>query len=138
MVSKSSLSSFPRYPPLPARLPEEQAILIQQVPKMKGIMNHTYRDYSQIPPSPHYVPPAAIDDMSFSQKIHHLLSNPAQHERTISWMPHGRAFKVHRPLDFERDLCPVYFGHGRYSSFLRSLNNYGFKHISKGIDRNCK
>lgn len=123
-------------PPL-SRLPEERAILIQVCPKIDGIMNHTYRDYARIPVSPSYVPPPTIDDMSFSQKVHAILSNPS-FETYISWMPHGRGFKVHCPAEFERDVCPVYFSHGRYSSFLRSLDNYGFKHISKGTDRNSK
>ena len=101
-------------------------------------MNHSYRDYSKLGAPLNYIGlPLDIDSMSFSQKVHHMLSKPG-YEHCISWMPHGRAFKIHRPIDFEREVCPAYFGHGRYSSFLRSLNNYGFKHISKGPDRNCK
>ena len=126
-----------RLPPAPARLPEERATLIQEVPAKKGFMNHSYRDYSKIHPSPDYMPVTDIDDMSFAQKVHSILSNPV-HDNCITWMPHGRSFKVTAPVIFEREVCPKYFGHGRYSSFLRSLNNYGFKHISKGVDRNCK
>jgi len=119
------------------RLPEEQATLLQEVPMRKGTMNHSYRDYSKICPSVDYAPVTNIDDMSFSEKVHSILSNPAYGD-CIAWMPHGRAFKVTAPLVFEREVLPKYFGHGRYSSFLRSLNNYGFKHITKGTDRNCK
>ena len=75
--------------------------------------------------------------MSFSQKVHHILSNP-EYEQWISWMPHGRAFKVHVPVVFESKILPQYFGHKRHSSFLRELDNYGFKHITRGPDRNCK
>eukprot|EP00977_Amphora_coffeiformis_P028296 scaffold34922_cov141-Amphora_coffeaeformis.AAC.7 len=125
-----------RVPSPLARLPEERATLVQEVPPRKGTMNHSYRDYSKIQPSSDYAPVTDIDAMSFSQKVHAILSNPA-YEACITWMPHGRAFKVTAPLAFEREACPKYFGHGRYSSFLRSLNNYGFKHISKGTDRNC-
>ena len=53
-------------------------------------------------------------------------------------MPHGRSFKVHVPKTFEATICRFYFGHQRYSSFLRDLSKHGFKHISKGPDRNCK
>ena len=52
--------------------------------------------------------------------------------------PHGRAFKVLVPKTFEREICPVYFGHSRYSTFLRDLNRYSFKHLTKGDDRNSK
>jgi hypothetical protein len=41
------------------------------------------------------------------------------------------------PAAFEKEICETYFGHKRYSSFLRELSNHGFKHISQGSDRNC-
>lgn len=114
-------------------------VTIQTVVVPRGTMNHGYRDFSLVPPTEGYTgPPSNIDRMTFSQKIHHILSNAEQYEGCISWMPHGRAFKVHVPKVFETDVCPKYFGHGRYSSFLRDLNKYGFKHISKGTDRNCE
>ena len=100
-------------------------------------MNHSYRDFSQVPPQADYEHPTEIKNMTFSQKVHHILSEPA-YAKWISWMPHGRAFKVHVPAMFETMVCPKYFAHRRYSSFLRELNNYGFKHVSKGVDRNCK
>lgn len=138
MVAKTS-----RRPPAPRppRAPYERATIIQEIASVKGTMNHSYRDYSKVAPSSlmEYPLPTDIDSMSFAQKVHHMLSGQnKEYEQWISWMPHGRAFKVHRPAEFEREICPVYFGHQRYSSFLRSLNNYGFKHISKGPDRNCK
>ena len=102
-------------------------------------MNHSYRDFSKVPPPQGYQAPTALDDMTFAQRVHVMLtacSDAASH--IVSWMPHGRAFKVHKPALFEKEICPTYFGHKRYSSFLRSLNNYGFKHLSQGDDRNCK
>ena len=112
-------------------------ILIQTIVTPKGTMNHTYSDYSQVRPAADYRPTTDIVNMTFSEKVHHILSRP-EFEDDISWMPHGRAFKVHRPGPFEKNICKRYFGHGRYSSFLRQLNNYGFKHISQGTDRNCE
>ena len=90
-----------------------------------------------MPVAEDYKRPVAIKDMTFSEKVHSILSNP-DYEPWISWMPHGRAFKVHVPVSFENGVLPTYFGHKRYSSFLRDLNNHGFKHLTKGIDRNCK
>mmetsp|Transcript_377 Transcript_377/g.800 ORF Transcript_377/g.800 Transcript_377/m.800 type:complete len:309 (-) Transcript_377:2728-3654(-) len=110
-------------------------VTIQAIKPPRGTMNHSYRDFSQVPPHKNYVQPTEIKDMTFSQKVHHILSNP-ENEKWISWMPHGRSFKVHVPVMFETQVCPKYFNHKRYSSFLRELNNYGFKHISKGTDRN--
>ena len=113
-------------------------VTIQTLKRIKGTMNHSYRDFSKVPPAADYQPPTAIADMTFAQKVHHMLSQPDKYGECIAWMPHGRAFKVLKPQLFEKQVCPTYFGHGRYSSFLRSLNNFGFKHLSRGIDRNCK
>mmetsp|Transcript_17778 Transcript_17778/g.33752 ORF Transcript_17778/g.33752 Transcript_17778/m.33752 type:complete len:130 (+) Transcript_17778:1093-1482(+) len=116
-----------------------EPVVLQTIKKQKGIMNHSYRDFSRVPPPADYVAPTRIDDMTFAQKVHHILSQEdEEYKECITWMPHGRAFKVIKPHLFETLICPRYFGHRRYSSFLRSLNNYGFKHLSKGVDRNCK
>lgn len=111
--------------------------VVQTIRKIKGTMNHSYRDFSKVPPESDYKTPTEIDQMTFAQKVHHMLSNET-YSNSISWMPHGRSFKIHKPAVFEKEVCPLYFGHQRYSSFLRDLNNYGFKHVSRGIDRNCK
>lgn len=110
--------------------------VIQIVSKGRGYMNHSYRDFSNVPVTVDYAPTDNIEDMSFAEKVHHMLSQE-EHKQTMAWMPHGRAFKVNVPVIFERVVCQKYFGHKRYSSFLRQLNNHGFKHISKGPDRNC-
>ena len=74
--------------------------------------------------------------MSFPQKVHHILSQN-EFGQWITWMPHGRAFRVIVPVAFEKHISEKYFGHKRYSSFLRQLSNHNFKHISQGVDRNC-
>lgn len=110
--------------------------VIQQIKTPRGTMNHSYRDFSRVPAEADYEHPTEIDDMSFAQKIHHILSN-VDYAKWISWMPHGRTFRIHVPVMLESQVCPVYFHHRRYSTFLRELNNYGFKHITQGPDRNC-
>lgn len=110
--------------------------LISVIKKPRTIMNHSYRDFSQVPKELKHEEPTKIEDMSFSQKVHDILSKK-DYEAVISWMAHGRSFRVHIPKVFEEQVCSKYFGHSRYSSFLRQLNNYGFKHITKGPDRNC-
>jgi HSF-type DNA-binding len=89
-----------------------------------------------MPPDPDYSPPK-IDDMSFAEKLHHMLSEK-EYETLICWMPHGRAFKVLRPSEFERRVMPTYFGHSRYSSFLSMIRQYGLKSLTKaGPDQGC-
>jgi hypothetical protein len=65
-----------------------------------------------------------------------MLSQP-QFEAMIAWMPHGRAFRVLRPNDFEQQVMPIYFGHSRYSNFLSTVRQYGFKHFTQGPDKGC-
>ena len=129
-LSKKARRSEPVFPVPP--------VTIQTVEVPKGTINHSYRDFADVPPEKaDEIPIHDINAMTFSQKVHHILSTP-EYEGCISWMPHGRSFQVHVPKNFEVTVCPQYFKHRRYSSFLRELNKYGFKHISKGTDRNCK
>lgn len=117
-----------------------EPVVVQVVKHVKGTMNHSYRDFSLVAPNPNDNArnnnSRNIDDMTFAQKVHDMLQD-ASYSDCIAWMPHGRAFKVFNPAVFEKTACKRYFGHSRYSSFLRQLNNHGFKHISRGTDRNC-
>jgi hypothetical protein len=110
--------------------------VIQVVKKPRAFMNHSYRDFSSVVACGNDEVPTSIEAMSFPQKVHHMLSQP-ESEKWIRWMPHGRAFLVVVPKMLESKILPKYFGHSRYSSFLRQLSNHGFKHISQGPDRNC-
>lgn len=110
---------------------------VHVVKKPWTTVNHSYRDFSCCVPSLLAdKAPTAVKEMSFSQKLHLILSTK-EYMFCIGWMPHGRAFRVHIPKRFEAKVSPKYFGHSRYSSFLRQLNNFGFKHITQGPDRNC-
>jgi hypothetical protein len=54
----------------------------------------------------------------------------------ISWMPHGRSWRVLKPREFEVKVIPAYFEHSKFSSFIRQANGWGFRRITKGPDRN--
>jgi hypothetical protein len=55
----------------------------------------------------------------------------------ITWLPHGRSWKVLKPREFEVKVIPTYFEHSKFSSFIRQANGWGFRRIiSKGGDRN--
>lgn len=110
--------------------------IISVVRQPRSTMNHSYRDFSKVPAELTYEKQTKIEDMSVAEKLHDILSIE-DYSVFVSWMPHGRAFRVHVPKVFEEQICPKYFGHSRYSSFLRILNNQGFKHISQGPDRNA-
>lgn len=111
------------------------AVPIQTIPKRGNYVNHSYVDYSADPNDQNYRLPASLEDMTFAEKLHVVLST-VEYQNCISWLSHGRAFRVNVPVFFEKTVCPEFFGHKRFSSFLRQLNNHGFKHLTSGSSRN--
>jgi len=53
-----------------------------------------------------------------------------------AWLPHGRSWRILQQKAFEERVIPLYFRHGRYSSFARQVNGWGFKRITHGSDYN--
>lgn len=55
-------------------------------------------------------------------------------QHIISWLPHGRSFMIHRPLEFEEKVMGEFFKQTKLSSFKRQLNLYDFKRVTRGTD----
>lgn len=75
---------------------------------------------------------------TFPQKLHQMLMDLERQEggRDIaSFLPHGRAFAIHKPRDFVKHVMPKYFRMSRFSSFQRQLNLYDFQRITEGPDK---
>eukprot|EP00563_Minutocellus_polymorphus_P000783 CAMPEP_0181027378 /NCGR_PEP_ID=MMETSP1070-20121207/4134_1 /TAXON_ID=265543 /ORGANISM="Minutocellus polymorphus, Strain NH13" /LENGTH=411 /DNA_ID=CAMNT_0023104619 /DNA_START=77 /DNA_END=1312 /DNA_ORIENTATION=+ len=101
-----------------------------------------YIDYSELTPSDMVDDDGAPNgsgpgkkEPTFIAKLHSILSNPA-FEDIVSWLPHGRAWRVHQRRAFEEQVIPLYFRHGKYSSFMRQVNGWGFQRIYQGPDYN--
>lgn len=71
----------------------------------------------------------------FPVKLHRILSK-AEHNDVISWLPHGRSWRVLKPKAFEEKVIPMYFRHAKYASFMRQVNGWGFKRMTQGPDHN--
>ena len=41
----------------------------------------------------------------------------------ITWMPHGRAWKILRPREFPEQVAPYYFEYPNYNSFVRLVTD---------------
>ena len=57
---------------------------------------------------------------SFPTKLYMILMDPNCQD-CISWLPHGRAWKVLHPKVFEEKVIPNVFRSGRYASFMRQV-----------------
>ncbi|KAL3768707.1 hypothetical protein ACHAWU_006808 [Discostella pseudostelligera] len=98
-------------------------------------VDHTYRDYSNFPLEE--LPTRKRAPTNFPSKLHQILSNP-EYAHIISWMPHGRAWKIHNKDLLIRDIVPKYFVQSKYESFTRQLNGWGFKRLHQsGNDFNA-
>mmetsp|Transcript_11800 Transcript_11800/g.18912 ORF Transcript_11800/g.18912 Transcript_11800/m.18912 type:complete len:384 (-) Transcript_11800:307-1458(-) len=96
-----------------------------------------YRDFSTLPdpdPTTPITAPGRIPN--FPAKMYAILSRKDLSD-IITWLPHGRSWKVLKPREFEVKVIPTYFEHSKFSSFIRQANGWGFRRIiSKGADRN--
>ena len=72
----------------------------------------------------------------FPLKLHIILKilEKEGKDHIISWLPHGRAFGIHKPGRFEEEVVKRFFKQSQISSFRRQLNLYGFLRLSNGRD----
>jgi hypothetical protein len=78
------------------------------VPK-RGVP-HVYHDYGQVPDVIGYVRKKTGGvTQPFPEKLHdmlHALDHNFEAREVVSWLPHGRAFLVHKPKEFTREIMP--------------------------------
>jgi hypothetical protein len=63
----------------------------------------------------------------FPIKLHRMLDevSSAGFESVVSWLEHGRAFRIHQPKVFAATIMCRFFNQSKYTSFQRQLNLYG-------------
>jgi hypothetical protein len=72
--------------------------VLQAFKKPRTHANHSYRDFSCVPAEGKDATlPSSIDEMSFNQKVYHILSCE-EYAKYISWLPHGRSFRIRKYL----------------------------------------
>lgn len=72
----------------------------------------------------------------FPLKLHIILKILEREgkDHIFSWLPHGRAFGIHKLGLFEEEVMKRFFKQSQISSFRRQLNLYGFLRLSNGRD----
>lgn len=97
-----------------------------------------YRDYAseplQFPFSGRVSPNTSLRVQKLPMKLNAMLTNP-HYAHIISWLPHGRAWKIHDAHAFVDEVIPNFFEYTNYNSFIRLVNAWGFRRVLKGTDR---
>ena len=99
--------------------------------------DHTYREYSTYIERGGKIDKHKKSDRNFPALLHIMLSDE-QYSHVISWMPHGRAWKIIDKELLMEEAAPKFFGQSKYASFARQLSGWGFKRLHKaGPDFGC-
>ena len=72
---------------------------------------------------------------TFPTKLFKILSK-SDFQDVISWLPHGRSWRVLDPLRFQTEVLPLYFRHSNFLSFMRQVNGWGFRRTYEDFKHN--
>jgi len=100
---------------------------------------YVYRDFATISaPSMDGVAlhPQSLQAQKLPAKLASILSDQDL-TSVIIWLPHGRSWRVLNRDLFAEHALPRYFGHKNYASFVRIINAWGFRRITRGADRDA-
>jgi hypothetical protein len=73
----------------------------------------------------------------FPERLHQMLETVELEGNTdiVSFLPHGRSFRVHNVERFSQEILPRFFVCKKWGSFLRQLSLYGFLRVNHGVDK---
>lgn len=76
----------------------------------------------------------ASSKLPFLWKLHAMLDDVEKtgDDNIVSWLDHGKAFRVHKPKLFVQKIIPYYFKQSKYKSFQRQLHLYQFVRTPRG------
>jgi hypothetical protein len=119
---------------------EQEPDKAEKMPVSEPVEEFVYRDFSRIlPPIDNSSAAGTLSPVSssrvlrFPSKLEAMLSNP-EFSHIVSWMPHGRSWKVHNIHLFVKQVIPGFFEYNNYKSFIRLVNAWAFRRILKGPD----
>lgn len=100
-------------------------------------VDHTYRDFSRYVEDGGELIKHKKSGNNFPARLHQILSDPA-HAGAITWMPHGRAWRIVDKEKLVAEVIPSFYVCKKYESFTRQLNGWGFKRLHQhGPDFGC-
>ncbi|CAJ1934300.1 unnamed protein product [Cylindrotheca closterium] len=106
-------------------------------PSLQPFPYFYYCDHSRVEDPDPFKPLTAPGRVpNFPAKMMAILSRP-EYSDIVTWLDHGRAWKVLKSHQFETEVIPKFFEHAKFSSFIRQANGWGFRRITQGKDRNA-
>lgn len=100
-------------------------------------IGNAYHDFSRYLEDKGEVPRHKKAGVNFPAKLHKILSKP-EFSHIITWMPHGRAFKILEKDLLMTEVTPAYFVATQFKSVTRQLGGWGFKRLHQpGADFGC-
>lgn len=91
-------------------------------------------DHTPVQSSPRGNSESSIRVQKFPVKLYVILAQKEFND-IVTWMPHGRSWKVLKPSLFESMVMPLFFEYSNYHSFNRLVNAWSFRRIGAGPDR---
>ena len=73
----------------------------------------------------------------FPLKVQEMLADVEKqgNSHIVSWLPHGKSFRVHKEEEFVAYILPCYFNQSKLTSFTRQLYMYSFQKVQDGPDQ---
>jgi hypothetical protein len=71
-------------------------------------------------------PAAETKESSFQYKLYEILQCD-EFKEIVTWLPHGRSWKIIDSNALTKVVLPKYFRHSKYSSFKRQMSGWGFR-----------
>ena len=119
-------------PPIPPMLQEDADATLYKYRDFANVLDDP--DSDPVPAQSNRSLESSIRVQKFPVKLYAILGQK-EFGDIITWMPHGRSWKVLKPNLFESLVMPLFFEYSNYHSFNRLVNAWSFRRISSGPDR---
>ena len=79
--------------------------------------------------------PSTCNKATFPTTLFDILADPELGD-IISWLPHGRSWKILDSTKFNESVLSSRFNQSKYTSFVRQVNGWGFRRVTVGSEAN--
>jgi len=77
--------------------------------------------------------PTKVAENMFPGILWKMVNDP-QNIEIIRWGRNEDTIIILNEKRFEKEICPKYFQHQKYSSFTKQLNTYGFSKLGRSVE----